>query len=421
MAPTMAGRRLVRFELPLLAFLLTSTSFTHGFASNLVITTIGCMTDLSTEEVIMNNEVKNPADSDFPKMHLVVLDASHNHLESPYHYPVDGADVSIAFVNPYSEDEFSEDLQFVMEVEGPASFVDGGTIGCDGNIRVAARLADNNGVVSLKIADPAASLRVWGGWATGHNSVRLVPDLILEPAPPASMQRQEKEEASEPEEKLDLQQDVMEAGAAVKPGLDASESAAAALPKKNVLEGNDDPKKFLGLSKLASKMKERISRDRNLVFNDANTDTDAARQRVATDIRSVTKGHQLNLAEKTRRDAEEAKNRYKSLAQKLRDDKAAKDGTIEIDRHAQPLSALDREEELRSASYLEKKRKISDQQSAKHRKHLEAQMREKYARADNVGDLDLVSFGVGCGFFVLSVGAILLVYGRKRDKGRRDL
>merc|ERR1740133_559453 len=86
--------------------------------------------------------------------------------------------ITIAFVNPYSIQEFREDLQFVMEVEGPAEFIDGGAIGCEGNIRISGY---NNDAVVLKVNDPTAKLKVWGGWATGHSSVRLIPDLILEP------------------------------------------------------------------------------------------------------------------------------------------------------------------------------------------------------------------------------------------------
>ena len=84
---------------------------------------MGCMTDLSIEEVIMNNEVKSPEESDFPKMHLVVLDANENHMETPYHYDPSSLsssgsiDINIALFNPYSIQEFREDLQFVMEVE----------------------------------------------------------------------------------------------------------------------------------------------------------------------------------------------------------------------------------------------------------------------------------------------------------------
>lgn len=60
----------------------------NAFASNLITTSMGCITDLSTDEVIMNNEVKAAADSDFPRMHLVVLDSndSNNRMESPFRY-----------------------------------------------------------------------------------------------------------------------------------------------------------------------------------------------------------------------------------------------------------------------------------------------------------------------------------------------
>jgi hypothetical protein len=152
----------------------------------------------------MNNEVKSPEESDFPKMHLVVLDSNNNHLESPFRYSSSSSEIKIAFINPYSLKDFPEDLQFVMEVgnvaataggsnknedddnEVPAEFIDGETLGCYGNIRVSGRLGrnDDDGVVILKMKESSfrrKKLRVWGGWATGQNSVRLTPDLILEP------------------------------------------------------------------------------------------------------------------------------------------------------------------------------------------------------------------------------------------------
>ena len=146
----------------------------------------------------MNFEVKSAEDSDFPRMHLVVVDdKSGNHIESPYHYSKDdgsetGAiEVSIAFDNPYTPDEFNEDLQFAMEVQSNsgeeadtpgAEFLGGGAIGCDHNKRVSARLKDSNGIVKLQITDPNAKLKVLAGWATGHEAVRLTHPLILEPA-----------------------------------------------------------------------------------------------------------------------------------------------------------------------------------------------------------------------------------------------
>jgi hypothetical protein len=134
---------------------------------------------LDTSEVIMNNIVKAPEESDFPKMHLAVVDGD-NHMESPYHYHSKEKELNIAFVNPYTKEEFEDDVQFVLEVEGPAEFIDGGSIGCEGNRRIAARLLDTT-IVILKINDASATLKVWAGWATGQNAVQLTNNLILEP------------------------------------------------------------------------------------------------------------------------------------------------------------------------------------------------------------------------------------------------
>ena len=168
--------------------------FADAFASNLVDTGIGCMTELSTDEVIMNEEVRPPEQSDFPKMHLAVLDGKDQPIEeSTYKYDPTVPSLRIAFVNPYPTKEFNDDLQFVIEVEGKtedsrdAEFIDGdGSIGCDNNKRVSGRLLESQAAVVLQINDHASRLRVWAGWATGHNAVRLVPDLILEPGEPGA-------------------------------------------------------------------------------------------------------------------------------------------------------------------------------------------------------------------------------------------
>ncbi len=162
------------------------------------------MTDLSTDEVIMNEEVKPPEESDFPKMHLAVLDDNENPIEKTiFEYDPSAKMIQIAFVNPYTTDEFQDDLQFVVEIEGPtedsraAEFVSGEAIGCENNRRASGRLLSNQAAVILQINDPTAKLRLWGGWATGHNAVRLTPDLILEPG------QQTKEEVEQSIEELE--------------------------------------------------------------------------------------------------------------------------------------------------------------------------------------------------------------------------
>jgi hypothetical protein len=421
---TMTARRRGFFyvQLTVLGFLHSGiTTFTDGFPSNLIVSKIGCMTELSTEEVIMNNVVKSPDDSDFPRMHLVVLDSSRNHLESPYHYTADETDISIAFINPYSEDEFLDDLQFVLEVEGAASFVDGGTIGCDGDIRVSARLAEKDGEVVLRIADPTAKLRVWGGWATGYNSVRLTPNLILEPAPVGTMKRVEGALKTPTEEDGDMLQGkelgtIPSVEDSPNSGDETPPEAAAAIPKKNVLQKNAVPAELEELAKRAGHMKQKISHNRE---NDP--DSASHRHRGVNEIHKVVEGRHFDLKEKARKHAELAKNRYKDLPKTVPDDKADKGAKDGEDNDAEPLNAQRLAEELKLSNYIDKKRKISDEKSARHIKHLQAQMREKYTRADDSNDLHMVSFGIGCVFFILSVGSILIIYGKKRDKGRRDL
>jgi hypothetical protein len=170
------------------------------------------MTMLDPSEVIMNYEVQAAEDSDYPRFHLVVVEeGTGNHIESPYHYkspegaaegsnaPPSKTVLSIAFVNPYTHEEFHADLQFVMEIfygpddngsdgdkiqsNPPAEFLGGGAIGCKFNRRVSARLRDNAGVVQLQINDPTSQLHVVAGWATEHEAVRLTPQLLLKPSP----------------------------------------------------------------------------------------------------------------------------------------------------------------------------------------------------------------------------------------------
>ena len=183
--------------------------FADAFASNLVETSIGCMTELSTDEVIMNEEVKPPEESDFPKMHLAVLDGSDKPIEvTALSYDPTVKTIQIAFVNPYTTSEFNDDLQFVMEIEGPtedsraAEFVSGGSIGCENNKRVSNRLLDSQAVVVLQINDPTSKLRIRGGWATGHNAVRLLPDLLLEPGEAGSAVEKNEELIEDLEEEI---------------------------------------------------------------------------------------------------------------------------------------------------------------------------------------------------------------------------
>ena len=392
-----------------------------AFASNLVVTTIGCMTDLSTDEIIMNNEVKLPEESDYPKMHLVVLDDDDNHVESPYKYHSSSlsdsssspTELKLAFVNPYKDTDEGRDLgdiQFVMEIgvvggsnEGggeeeespssPASFIDGGAIGCDGNKRVSASLRDYDGHVKLRINDPTSNIRVWAGWATGQESVRLVPDLILEPAfsdgGGATQKEGEINEAGRESEKEDINiNGDNEEGGESRGRRDDSKKADAkrTKPKKNPLATNDVHPE---LKKAATDVRRKIGDVEN-----ANGHDRGSRAR-GGGMKQQLPGQDQNL------------------------DLAASTTSDRRPHHHHDGDGNGNEEKPKIPR---KDLKTLQEEERQRRRDLEAQMRKNFLRADNASDLDLLSYGIGCGFFIVSMGIIVIVFGKKPDnKGRRDL
>jgi hypothetical protein len=389
------------------------------------------MTDLSTEEVIMNNVVKSPEESDFPKMHLVVLEGS-NHVESPYHYTTD--EISIAFVNPYSTEEFPEELQFVVEVDGPASFIHGGTIGCDGNKRVASRLIDDDGKVVLKINDPTATLRVWSGWATGQNPVRLTPDLILEPSTAGAAaaaatpdekdtkQEEDKETPEQPEQKLiepekdrELDEDVE----AVKAQAAAKKSSNK--KKSNLLETDEvhpELKEIPNHRKDHHNTKQKIVHHQNRERGQRSGDGGVGA--AARNIADKLKENQLDLtAERKGRQNNMDPNKMESTDDDY--DKAEGENEEGQVQKRKQHTAKELADKLKAAKMLDEKRRESDESIKNHRKKLEAEMKKNFESATSAGDLDTFSHLLGCGFFIVCIGGILILFGKKRDKGRRDL
>jgi hypothetical protein len=374
---------------------LFSTPTADAFASNLIVTSMGCMTDLSTDEVIMNNEVKAAADSDFPKMHLVVIDSvNKNYMESPYHYS--SQELTIAFVNPYTPEEFSEDIQFVMEVDGPASFIEGGTIGCENDKRVAARWMDDDGKVVLKIHDMSAKLRVWAGWATGQNPVRLTPELNLEPASVPTKQKEEEEDTKATERKeyvevLDASPKTDQPKNVENPVQEElpSPDANVAKPLQNLLMNKRVPEELDNIDPLVRSIhhntKQKIIH-RGTSRSKGNTNAG----HLDSIVQKVKEKHGLDLA-------------------------AATDRTKKVQvNKAPPTKADDRTDDDNNRRRRESERKMQG-----HRSKLEAQMLNDFGNAAN--DLSMSSHLLGCVFFVVCMGGFLLFFGKKRDKGRRDL
>ena len=337
----------------------------HGFANNLIVTEIGCMTELDTSEVIMNGVVKAAEASDFPQVHLAVLlgeNYEEIHHESPFVYRPDPgtstASLTIAFVNPYSLDDFPEknDLQFIIQLEDSsggapgvsASFVGGGSIGCEGNQRVSARYRDNDGQVQLQIHDVSASLKMWAGWATGQHAVQLTPTLVLEPGLEDGDPIQGNEVT--PEEKQTTEGAEEERDIEKKKG-----------PKRDKAEGGkNDP-----VPKVES---------------------DPVQQQ------GETKGE-------TEEDI-----------QKRRDKKIDRTHALPLKKDRMALHRLDMREKLRD----EKKRRT---EQAAETEHISPDQKSFFRRYEKGVELDSTSHLAASVFFILSMGSIVFLFRKRRSKG----
>jgi hypothetical protein len=373
-----------RKRLPALVGLLVNFSgrdnySVNGFADNLVTTTVGCMTELSTDEVIMNNVVKAVEDSDYPKMHLAVL-VDGNHVESPYHYdPSSSKQLTLSFINPYSREDYPEggDLQFVMDVvQGPAEFIGGGALGCDNNKRVSGRLM-GGGNVQLQINDAAATIQIVAGWSAGHEAVRLTPVLELQPKASAAASN----EKEHPHDKV------------------KGEEEARRKEKADSIPEVDEAKVQESMNKLADaiKTKKRNKNQEDLIKieeSDISVDEGSSKQK--------QKEHPNKRA--------------------VADDEIGEGlGAASKEKIGQKVKAM--------MSTFQKKAMLQEKEQ---RKRLEEEMeknfpdegksfRERYHADDFGASLHMSGFYFGCAFFIFAMGSLLKIISSKKDKGRRDL
>lgn len=172
---------------------------TYGFATYLL-SNMGCMTDLSTDEVIMNSQVVAAVDSDHKNVRLVLV--SEDQLQQQEQM---GDGSTRLFLKPAEgprrldlklEAEGVHDVQFVVETTEGGQMEHGQ---CDSMKRVAARGKD---VVTLELLNDnsiSEPVTVWAGWATGHEAVRLTPvlEFHLEEANRAKTEQKHKQEEEE--------------------------------------------------------------------------------------------------------------------------------------------------------------------------------------------------------------------------------
>ncbi|CAJ1930659.1 unnamed protein product [Cylindrotheca closterium] len=359
--------------------------------------------ELDTTEIIMNNEVKPPEESDFPRMHLAVQ-VGDNHIESPFHYSSN--ELTIAFVNPYTKDEFHDDLQFVMEVEGPAEFVDGGAIGCDGNKRLSARMQDASHGVQLKVNDMTSTLRLWAGWATGQESVRLTENLMLEPhhTPTGGSAEQQQQQ-----QQRDLKDEVVAEEGNSEPGNHLPNGEAPDdLAAGNGLE-NSEPENPVFNEEEAANEEET---NREIPNKDPSGKLDKIQQ-IKEQIKRFQDNPEdsLQKGDESYREEDNASGSEKKKAFHLDEIKEIMRKT-----HSHPVH---------HAMHLHKK--VSDIGKKIHDKYLydeekQQSFRQQYESDEFAGRLDTQRHIFGSIFFLATMGYILVTYTRRRGtKGRRDL
>ena len=441
-----------------------------AFATNLVNTGIGCMTELSTDEVIMNEEVKPPEQSDFPKMYLAVLDKSDTPIDSNrFQYDPTVPTMNIAFVNPYSSSEFNEDLQFVMEIEGPtedskaAEFVDGGLIGCDHNKRVSNNLVYSQASVVLQINDPTATLRIWAGWATGHNAVRLVHDLVLEPGQ-AKEQAKEKEEQPLSREEEEEELENLEEELAEEEFRNTDKEKLLREEQEEKLEkllNNDEPKRIQeeeqrALSEETTQKKNVLQRkrknvlekpggvpegllnpnkrDKDLVLEIARKDRERGQRgnNAASETRTIQqklKDKQIDLGASNNNNNKkdgERQRKIHSLTDHTNAHRQRRDipETIKIydDVTDDDLPELEAPMDVGNDDVLPDEGDIDDGNADIHTGSTE---HERPSSPLSRFELQLVLDGsnhfLACVFFAASMTLFLTIFGKKREKGRRDL
>ena len=375
-----------------------------GFANNLVTSRSGCMTELDTTEVIMNYAVKSAEESDFGKMHLAVLqeDTTNQYMESPFYYhpQPQGGDVTvtIAFVNPYSKEEFSEDLQFAIQVEGPAAFLQGdGAVGCEGNRRASGRLLDG-GKFHLKIEDPSAKLRIWAGWATGHEAVRLTPNLLLEPANSgaAITSNQNKDDGTNSQQ---MQQESHRDHAAV---LDHAkgEQKTQEVPKESEKDGERHEEK---------------------PDHDSHAFQEKRKQSIADKVVE-------EIARRTQKFHVDNKEGFMALANKFHQARRiiGGDHNVESEDGIGELKPLDGRADIHKSlqhvlSELDRRKSLEDEMQRNFPDNSLSGFRARYNSDSFAGGLHMSGYFYGCAFFICSMGLLLFNLSRRREKGRRDL
>jgi hypothetical protein len=133
---------------------------------------VGCATELTTDEVIMNNYILPYSDSRDPAVTIAVLASDERTvLDSPITISKVPITVTMVVQNPNN----LRDLQYVMDTTEGATF-DRGV--CDQKTRVTGRAGDRHTLMIDKI--PEKPIQVWAGWACSHEAVTLTNYFVFQ-------------------------------------------------------------------------------------------------------------------------------------------------------------------------------------------------------------------------------------------------
>jgi hypothetical protein len=121
-----------------------------------------CNRKLVEGEVIMNNEVLED------ESRSLKVFRNNQELQSNIDSYVPGEELIVTISDK------SGGIQYVFETTPPAKFISGG---CENEVRI----VPTTHAKLLIPTEYTESIRVWGGWATGHEAVKLIKDFILLP------------------------------------------------------------------------------------------------------------------------------------------------------------------------------------------------------------------------------------------------
>jgi hypothetical protein len=166
---------------------------------------MGCATDLSTDEVIMNSFVLPYEDSRDKDVMVAVKTEEGSILTSPLSITSVPVTFTLVVLNPNDVG----DVQYVMDTTAGGKFDYGQ---CDNAKRVTGRAGSTHKLVIETM--PEEPIEVWAGWASSHEAVMLTNRFVFEKDTPADaaveeiVQEVKELEKAEEKEREDVQKDL---------------------------------------------------------------------------------------------------------------------------------------------------------------------------------------------------------------------